>query len=445
MTKPNSATGNSRQKALKWLTQVVEKGRSTNELLTEDLAELNSQQKALAKQLLFGCLRNYHHLKTIADNLLDKPLKNKDSDLLTIIILGLYQVKYLSTPDHAAISESVELARYLKKPWASGLINGVLRRYQRESNKLEAKLAKSVQFLYSHPGWIVKKIKQDWPAEFENILKNANQHAPMTIRVNTQQISRDEYLKILISSDIPGKLHTIAPDAIVLTKAVDVSNLPGFFEGKVTVQDAAAQLAVELLGLKPSQNVLDACAAPGGKTTHILQRENVNLTAIEIVAKRADRITRTLQRLKLDCNVICSDITQIADWWNGQLFDRILLDVPCSASGVIRRNPDIKIHRKVTDLKPLVALQKEILSQIWALLKPGGILVYATCSIFKEENENQIRDFLKSNEASIQFMPKKIESLLNTRATIGYQILPGEEQMDGFFLCALKKPLLSNG
>lgn len=439
MDKRATSAINPREKALHWLFQVIIKGRSVNALVTDNLAGFDPQQKAFAKQLLFGCLRYYHQLSTLANNLLHTPLKNKDADLFIVILLGLYQIKYLSIPDHAAISESVELTKQFNKAWASGLINGVLRRYQRESTTIEKKLSKSLQFQFSHPGWIVKRIQKDWPNEFKQILKNNNRHAPMVLRVNTIKTSRKAYHQRLSALNIALDRHPVAPNAVILPKPVDVTQLPGFSSGDVTVQDAAAQLAVELMDLKPLQNVLDGCAAPGGKTTHLLQKEQVNLTAVEVVPKRAATIQTTLDRLNLSCNVICSDILAIENWWNGKQFDRILLDVPCSASGVIRRNPDIKIHRKVTDLKPIVTLQKTMLNKIWPLLKPGGILVYATCSVFKEENEQQIERFLTSNKAQLVIMPPQIHQQLSNRASVGYQILPGEQQMDGFFLCGLKK------
>lgn len=438
---------NSRLIALNWLLQVIQKGRSVNAVLANSKQTLTPQQQALAKQLMFGCLRYFHQLKTIAENLLDKPFKNKDTDLLVILIIGLYQLKYLSTPDHAAISESVELTRDIRKKWAAGLVNGVLRRFQRESSEIQVKLEKSVQFQYSHPGWMVKKLKHDWPDHFEDILLNNNHQASMTLRVNTLKNSITDYLEKLKQADLVAKKHTIAPDAIVLEQAVDVGRLPGFELGEVSIQDGAAQLVVEMLDLKPGQRVLDACAAPGGKTTHILQRQKqVNLTAVEMSAQRAEKILETLQRLQLQCEVLVSDINDIESWWDGDLFDRILLDVPCSASGVIRRNPDIKIHRKVTDIDPLLEIQSQILKQAWQLLKPGGILVYATCSVYKAENIEQIEAFLSSQKAELITLPESINQLLcqtnqrfSEQSMMGYQILPGDAEMDGFYFCGLKK------
>jgi len=431
----------SRQLAVDWLDQVVNQGVSVNQLLLESGTPLAAEQLSFTKQLLFGCLRYYHQLNTIANNLLNKPFKAKDRDLQIVILVGLYQLKYLSTPDHAAISESVELTRKLKKDWATGLVNGVLRRYQRESEKIEAALAKSIQFQFSHPGWLVKRLRQDWPDEAETILTQNNQRAPMTLRVNSSRQNRADYITTLAQESIEAQPHLIAPDAVQLASPIDVYQLPGFESGLVTVQDAAAQLAVEMLDLQPGLKVLDGCAAPGGKTTHILQRgEAIRLTAVEMSAKRAQRIEDTLGRMQMQCTVKVADICDHSAWWDGELFDRILLDVPCSATGVIRRNPDIKVHRLSTDIQPLVALQKQILAQSWSLLKPGGILIYATCSVLKAENEQQMKTFLSHHSAELLTMPSVIHQALTPRAAVGYQIFPGENQMDGFYLCGLRKP-----
>lgn len=431
---------NPRAVALEWLTQVIDKGRSVNQILSDPNNQLDPQQQALTKQLLFGSLRYYFQLRTLADTLLNKPLKAKDTDVLLVIILGLYQLKYLSTPDHAAISESVELTRELNKPWASGMVNAVLRNYQRQKPELEQKLQKSLQFQFAHPGWLVKKLKQDWPQQAEQIIDANNLQAPMVIRVNTLKTEFADYLQLLEEQNILATAHPLARDGIVLDKAVDVYQLPGFEQGLVTVQDAAAQLAGELLPLEAGDVVLDGCAAPGGKTTLLLQRQpNIRLTAVELSPKRAQKISQTLERLGMDCRLVCADILDTQTWWDNQLFDKILLDVPCSASGVIRRNPDIKVHRKVTDIAPLVELQSKILKTCWQLLKPGGVLVYATCSVFKDENENQIAQFLQENEAQVVNMPEQLHHQLTGRASYGYQILPGEQQMDGFYLCGLRK------
>ncbi|MET1256448.1 16S rRNA (cytosine(967)-C(5))-methyltransferase RsmB [Aliikangiella maris] len=431
-----------RMLALYWLQQVIIEGKSVNQLMAESaMNDEHLPYRSLSKQLMFGCLRYYFQLKTITENLLSKPLKAKDHDITLIIIIGLYQLNYLSVPDHAAISESVELTKKINKNWASGLVNGILREYQRSKEKLADKLGRSIQFKTAHPGWMVKQFQQDWPEQADFIIEQNNQQALMIVRVNTCKISRDEYQKQLSQNDIECEQHKLAADALILKQAVDVHQLPGFLDGLVTVQDAAPQLAVDWLKVEAGQRVLDACAAPGGKTTHLLQRyQPAQLIALEVSPSRADKIKQTLARMQLSCEVQCADLIETSQWWDGVEFDRILLDVPCSATGVIRRNPDIKIHRKVTDIQPLVKLQREMLVKCWQMLKPGGVLLYATCSLLKAENEAQIQWFVDKESAILVEPPESFDRQLNHTAQMGYQIFPGELLMDGFYLCALSKP-----
>ncbi len=442
-SKAEQSKVSARLQALWWLTLVIQDGRSVNDILTHN--QVLPSERAFAKQLLFGSLRYYHQLKAILDQLIEKPLKQKDLDIYAVLLLGVYQLRYLSVPDHAALSESVELTRKIKKSWAAGLVNGILRNYQRKLAEIENKLCKANTFQYSHPNWIINQLNADWPDDYRQILAANNQRAPMVIRVNQQKICREEYLERLASVELSASIHPLATDALVLDTACDVNKLPGFEQGLVSVQDAAAQLVVELLDLKPGLKVLDGCAAPGGKTTHILQRQpSVELTSVEMSAKRLERIGQTLQRLGIDTDkhrqLKCADILAVDDWWDGELFDRILIDVPCSAIGVIRRNPDIKLHRKKQDLVNIAALQAKILNSVWSLLKPGGRLVYATCSIFKDENEGQITRFLENISADLVRLPAEIDRQMVSHSEIGHQIFPGEVQMDGFYLCGIIKP-----
>ncbi|MDQ7049288.1 MAG: 16S rRNA (cytosine(967)-C(5))-methyltransferase RsmB [Enterobacterales bacterium] len=453
----NQAVTAARLVAFSWLVGVIIHGRSINELLaaspkkedcasalsvtTSGIASLEPQQRAFAKQLLFGTVRHYHQLKGILDQLLQKAFKQKDQDLSVLLMMGLYQLSYLSTADHAALSQSVEMTRKINKNWASGLVNGVLRQYLRNKQSIEQQLSSANTFRYSHPNWIINQIQQDWPVQADQILQANNQQGPMCLRINTQQISRKDYQVQLSDLNLESKPHPVAQDALLLTKACDVVQLPGFNQGLVTVQDAAPQLVVELLQLQPGLRVLDGCAAPGGKTTHILQRQaDVSLVSVELSKPRLQKIRHTLDRMGFDCDLKCADILQQDDWWDGKAFDRILIDVPCTATGVIRRNPDIKIHRTKQDLKNTVALQQKILHSVWSLLKPGGILVYATCSLFKQENERQMHQFLQTNPAEPVVLAQHLATQLVSHSQLGYQILPGEFEMDGFYLCALKKP-----
>jgi len=438
-----------RLQALWWLTSVIKDGRSVNDLLstqaTKSYSVSSASDRAFAKQLLFGSLRYYHQIKAILDQLLEKPLKQKDLNVYAILILGVYQLRYLSVPDHAALSESVELTRKIKKSWASALVNGILRNYQRQVSEIDKKLTKAKTYQFSHPNWIINQLETDWPDNYQTILSANNQRAPMVIRVNQQIILLNDYISELANNDLSARIHPLAKDALILESPCDVAKLPGFDKGWVSVQDAAAQLVVDLLDLQPNQIVLDGCAAPGGKTTHILQRQpDVALISVEMSAKRIEKIQQTFARLNFDSSIHfklkCADILDIDHWWDGELFDRILIDVPCSASGVIRRNPDIKIHRKKQDLANLVELQQKILKVVWGLLKPKGRLVYATCSVFKDENERQIEGFLQDNQANLIRLPSEIDAQMVRHSHIGHQIFPSEALMDGFYLCGLEKP-----
>ncbi|PHS20596.1 MAG: 16S rRNA (cytosine(967)-C(5))-methyltransferase [Kangiella sp.] len=461
-----------RLQAIWWLSAVIKDGRSVNDLLSVSNLTLdkqasgshskndsplarqsqNNSQLAFAKHILFGSLRYFHQIKAILEQLLDKPLKQKDTDIFCILISGIYQLKYLSVPDHAAISESVDLAKSVNKKWASGLINAVLRGYQRKNKEIGERLSKADTFLYSHPNWIINQLKMDWPNNYKKILTANNERAPMAIRINTNLTNKLSYQKLLEEQGINSQQHSIAKDALILDQPCDVYSLPGFTQGQSTVQDVAPQLVVELLDLKPGFKVLDGCAAPGGKTTHILQREpNTLLTSVEKSASRLERVTEVLSRFNMLDNsykvkLLNVDFLDYQDWWNGEFFDRILIDVPCSASGVIRRNPDIKIHRKKTDMESLVKIQREILNSAWQMLKPGGKLVYATCSVFKVENEDQINQFFENNRAKLLDMPLEAHQELKDKSVtdFGYQIFPGQMQMDGFYFCGLEKLLSSS-
>lgn len=436
-------TKSSRRLAFQWIVSVVNDGRSVNDILSRTATSdgVGAKDISFAKQILFGSLRYFHQIKAILDQLIEKPLKQKDQDVWVILIMGIYQLRYMSVPDHAAISETVELTKRIKKPWASGLINACLRNYLRQVAEIEKKLSKAKTYQTSHPNWIIRQLESDWPEQAEAILTANNQRAPMTIRVNTLKVTREDYLAQLQQLAMSAKAHPLAIDGVVLETPCDVFKLPGFETGYVTVQDAAAQLVVDWLDLKPEQRVLDGCAAPGGKTTHILQRQpSTLLVSVEMSETRIARVEQTLTRLGMQCELKCSDILEQANWWDGELFDRILIDVPCSASGVIRRNPDIKIHRKKTDIAQLVELQSQILRTAWQMLKPGGRLVYATCSVFKMENQTQIENFLLDTDARVVELPESVIQKMKSPSRLGLQIFPGDFQMDGFYLCSLEKP-----
>ena len=349
----------------------------------------------------------------------------------------MYQLLEMRIPAHASIGETVEACTQLNKDWAKGLLNGVLRRLQREQDELFTTLNSQPEFRFNHPSWMIDKLKHNWPDHWEAILEQNNQQPPMTLRVNQQSCSRDQYLNWLDEAEIDSFPGEFSAQAIQLDIPCDVNLLPGFSEGMVSVQDEAAQLSADLLDLQPGQRVLDTCAAPGGKLCHIIEHEPdlAAAVAVELEEKRAARIEENLQRLQLDAEVIVADAAS-QDWWDGQLFDRILIDAPCSASGVIRRHPDIKGLRRNEDLKPLADIQLAILQNGWQMLKPGGKLVYATCSVFPQENERIIERFLKLQQDA---QHHDIEADWGVARPFGRQLFPQADGHDGFYYALLSK------
>jgi 16S rRNA (cytosine967-C5)-methyltransferase len=431
---------NPRAIATKVLLQVIDEGRSLTSALAN--ADLQHTQANLVKELCFGVCRWYDRLTMLANALLGKPPRAKDLDVYLLILVGLYQILYLRVPEHAAVTETVEATRVLKKPWAAKLINGVLRTFLRQKETLIAKADSSLVGRYAHPKWMIDIVLAAWPVEGEAVLSANNQHPPLCLRVNKLQTTQEAYLKRLRDAGIGAAAMTDAPWALVLDKPQDVSQLPGFAQGQFSVQDSAAQFAASLLLLAPGQRVLDACAAPGGKTTHILETEP-NLGALVAIDKEAERVARikdNVQRLKLASPVQyhVADARETNKWWDGEYFDRILLDAPCSGTGVIRRHPDIKLLREPEDIAQLGLQQQALLEALWALLKPGGILLYATCSIFPDENEVVIQQFLATHTDAED---QPISATWGVVRQYGRQILTGQENRDGFYYARLVKLL----
>jgi len=425
---------NTRLIAARALSRVLQDGQSLTAVLESALKAVESgKDRAFIQALCYGVCRTYHRLDFILSELLDKPLK--DQDVKALALVGLYQLKYMRVKPHAAVSETVA-AR--KKPWAKALINALLRSYLREQDDLEQKADNVQSAAFSHPDWLIKQIEQDWPQQAQQILMENNQQPPMALRVNLARISRDQYLQLLSEQGIEAVSVDFCPSAIILDKPVAVDLLPGFAEGLVSVQDTAAQLAAGLLDVQPGHRVLDVCAAPGGKTAHILEHQPQlkELVAVDVDESRLQRVSETLQRLKLPATLVVGDAANPQGWWDGRLFDRILLDAPCSALGVIRRHPDIKLLRRAEDIEPLQALQKNILNAVWPLLAPGGIMLYATCSILKQENEQQIDVFLAEHPDAVEL---PIDAAWGFSGSHGRQIMTGESAMDGFYYARISK------
>jgi 16S rRNA (cytosine967-C5)-methyltransferase len=384
---------------------------------------------ALIKSLVFGTIRFYHQLNDIVTDLLNHSLEKEDLDVHCLMLLGAYQILYSKVAIHASIFETVNVLNTIDKTWAKGLVNAILRQIDRDKDKLKK------QTHYSHSTWMLKKIKQNYPNDFAQIFIQNNTQAPMTLRINPKYAIND-YQQKLNNLGINSNTLAAAPQALVLTKPVNVYDLPDFDIGSCYVQDGSAQLAAHLLEPKNTDIILDACSAPGGKTTHLLElAPNAKITSLDNDLTRLERVKQNAQRFNIsNINIIMGNAQQ-QDWWNGELFDKILLDAPCSATGVIRRHPDIKLLRKPKDIKNLANLQKQILNNLWQMLKPNGILLYATCSVLKVENEEQITHFLESHSDAREI---KIDLDWGINTAIGKQQLPIYE-FDGFYYAKLQK------
>ncbi len=431
---PNS---NPRAVAARMIHQVVG-GRSLSDILRRDLEQASPEHRPLIQELCYGVMRWYPRLDALLQLLLERPLKARDGDIRALILAGCYQLLYMRVADHAAVAETVEAAKALGKPWAVGLVNGLLRRLQREQDQLLDQLADNLVAQSAYPAWLLERIKTAWPEQWQDIIEASNQRPPMSLRVNLRRQDRDHYAAQLKRQGIAASVIPSLPTALILERPQDVHELPGFLEGSVSVQDAGAQMAAGLLDLQPGQRVLDACAAPGGKSGHILETEPelALLVALDVDATRLERVKENLQRLKLNAKLCQGDASAPSGEWARQPYDRILLDLPCSATGVIRRHPDIKLLRRKKDIPALAALQSQILDVIWPLLAPGGKLLYCTCSLLPDENELQVAQFLQ-RQPDAQELP--INASWGHERSCGRQILPGEQTMDGFYYALLEK------
>ena len=426
---------NLRAMAARCVFAVVDKSRSLGDELPIYQEKVPVKDKGLLQEICYGVLRYLPSLEYELQQRMDKPLKGKQRVAHFLILVGIYQIKHTRIPDHAAVSETVAASKSLKSDHLKGLINGVLRNIQRHiaaPSLSPVNLADAIEF--NHPSWFIKKVQLAYPSYWQNILTANLARPPMWLRVNTQQYTVVQYIVLLEQASIDYQEVDKRSGAIKLTKAVDVNKLPGFSEGAVSIQDGAAQQAAHLLDCQPGDNVLDCCAAPGGKTCHILEHTpDIAMTAIDIDQNRLLRVAENLTRLNLQAKVITGDAANTSVWWDGKQFDRILLDAPCSGTGVIRRHPDIKWLRKATDIEKLTILQYQILTNCWSLLKPGGTLLYATCSILPEENYQQVQRFVDDN------IDAELITINKDSPQIGWQIVPNEQSMDGFYYAKLTK------
>lgn len=419
------------------LADVALRGTSLREAMEQRAPKLRDpRDRALLTALLNDGARWWLRFDAALDRLLDKPLRRKEPEVHALLVLGLVQLDILQLQDYAAVAATVEAARALNRPRLAGLVNAVLRRWQRERTTLLAELDAQLETRYAMPTWLTQAIHTNWPAQAEAVLADGNREPPLMLRANRRRVVRDVLLEQLRSGGYTADPHPWLADGIVLPHSSDVTRMPGFAQGLFAVQDGAAQVAADLLDVRNGQRVLDACAAPGGKACHALERADIALTAVEFDATRATRIRQNLERLGLTADVRIGDAGDPSGWWDGKPFDRIMIDAPCSATGVLRRRPDVRLHRRASDLAALVAQQQRILAALWPLLASGGRLVYVTCSLLRAENEAVVAPFLAGHDDA-RVIPVQLSA--GQAAAVGWQILPGDGDLDGMYYAVLER------
>ncbi len=423
--------------AARVIGEVAGHGKSLDRALAPALENFeDGRDRAFLQAICYGVLRFHPRLEFLLEHLLNRPLKAREIQLRALMLTGLYQISSMDVPDHAAVAESVAAARSIGRPGAKSLVNAVLRRYIRERATLDELAMRSPVARWAHPEWLINRLSADWPDRWQSVLEENNKQPPMWLRVNRSRITREDYLERLKR---PATAGDFAAESLCLETPVPAESLPGFAEGLVSVQDAGAQLAAQFLDVRPGHRVLDACAAPGGKAAHILELcENADLDALDIDSARLGALESTFARLGLEARIIEGDAGRPEEWWDRRVYDRILVDAPCTATGVIRRHPDIKLLRRASDVARLAERQREILDRLWPLLRSGGRLLYATCSILREENESQTAAFLERN-ADAGPVILDFAGELGFPSGPGRQILPGDAGMDGFYYACLRK------
>jgi 16S rRNA (cytosine967-C5)-methyltransferase len=441
-----------RAEAAKAVDAVVTRGRSLDDALTDTDPRVGVSDRPLLRMLCYGTLRNHWRLREFLALMLDKPMRPADSVIESLIAVGLFQLSESRVPDHAAVSLTVEATRTMRRPKFAPLVNAVLRNFRRKA--IDESAPASLESRFNHPGWLIERLKQDWPEDWQRIVEANNGRAPMWLRVNCRKASTDEYLESLKaaerddgarSSQDFGEHGTLpgVGQAIRLERPRPVTELPGFAEGLVSVQDAAAQLAAPWLLAQGGSRILDACAAPGGKAAHLLELagDGATLTAVDADERRLVLVGENLKRLGFDATLKAADASTPEEWWDGRPFDRILLDAPCSGTGVIRRHPDIKLLRRETDIESSARQQLGLLSDLWPMLAPGGRLLYVTCSVLAAENDEVVARFMRRNPDAVEeqlLQDYNIRDLMRRKAR-GFQILPGEQDLDGFYFACLDK------
>jgi len=420
---------------------VTTDGKSLDRELRQRAGRVAPEDRSLLRLLCFGSLRHHWRLRFWIDSLLDRPLKARDSVVNALLAIGLYQLNETRIPDHAVVSQTVEATRFLRRPKLAPLVNAILRRASRD--RIFDQLPSNEEALHDHPQWLLDALQADWPADWADIVAANNARAPMWLRVNPRHGSASDYVARLATAGVDGELLPGAPQAVRLLEPAPVDSLQGFADGHVSVQDAAAQLGAPWLLEDKAVRVLDACAAPGGKSGQLLElaAERIDLTCVDIDASRLEGVSQNLNRLGFNATLIAADASNPSEWWDGERFDAVLLDAPCSASGVIRRHPDIKSLRRPGDVEGLARLQLALLDALWPVLAAGGRLLYVTCSVLAAENEEIVARFLRDKgdaRAGDVLQNNNIRDLMREKAC-GHQILPGTAGLDGFYYAGLVK------
>ena len=416
---------------------VLDQGRALDEALSGPLQQMAAaRDRAQARRLANALMRDWPAADHLVRSLLRRKPARRDRLVHFILAIALVELREAREPARAVVYAAVESAGLAGLGHLRGLVNGVLRSYQRRRLELDALEPDDPVRQTGYPAWLIDLVRSDWPTQWKLILEAGNRAPPVWLRVNRRFWSRDEAQRTLAQAGVETTAPAHSPDALILQQRMAIGSLPGFAEGSLSVQDGAAQAVVEYLQLQPGLRVLDACAAPGGKAAHALERTDLDLTAVDADPQRLEQVANTLTRLGLQANLVHGDAAEPQGWWNGQAYDRILIDAPCSATGVIRRHPDIRWLRRREDIAALVTLQARLLARLWPLLKPGGILVYATCSILRAENERQIQSFLEQHTDARALQH---DTMPGCRQSFGRQILPGEDGMDGFYHVAVER------